>query len=165
VTRRKPPREPSPLLARAVARLAELEASGVREHPGGRAPIRQWITLALDARGPGEEPLEGPEVDEALGGVEPMVDAWELGRLEPTAAQVVLLAELCNMPVGFFYQTDLPPQLGPIFMCSRRKIDGVRCRQVSGEIVSPAEQHLRDQAARRGEPAPDLSPNTQGALF
>jgi hypothetical protein len=159
VTRRAAAAPPSPLLADATRRLAALEADGVLEHPDGQPPNRKWITLALDARG-----LYGPEVDEACGGVEPMVDRWELGELEPTAAQVVLLAELTGHPPAFFYQ-DPPDESGFAWLCGRRKVDGARCRQVSNEIVGPAEQHRRDLAARRGEAPPPPPTTSQGALF
>lgn len=48
----------------------------------------------------------GPEVDEALGGQEPMVDEWETGERVPTGEQVQALAKLTGFPLSFFY---LPP--------------------------------------------------------
>lgn len=68
--------------------------------------------MALDAGG-----HEGPGVDVACGGVEPMVDLWEAGKLTPTAEQLVLLADLTGMAVEFFYQGDPTPAVG--FMCVR----------------------------------------------
>jgi hypothetical protein len=53
----------------------------------GRTPTRERITVALDAAG-----LFGPDVDVALGGLEPMVGEWEAGTRVPTFAQVELLA-------------------------------------------------------------------------
>lgn len=64
-------------------------------------PTPERITAALDIQG-----LYGPEVDEALGGQEPMVDEWETGERIPTAEQVEVLAQLTGFPVNFFY---LPP--------------------------------------------------------
>lgn len=54
--------------------------------------------MALDSCG-----LEGPEVDVACGGVEPMVDEWETGERVPTPEQMELLADLTQYPVAFFY--------------------------------------------------------------
>lgn len=67
-------------------------------HPGPM-PVPARITEALDARG-----FEGPWVDEALGGTEPMVDEWEAGNSLPTPAQVDRLAELTGFPPAFFYR-------------------------------------------------------------
>jgi DNA-binding transcriptional regulator YiaG len=74
-------------------RNAELRASAT--------PTPERITMALDLRD-----LYGPEVDEALGGQEPMVDEWESGRRVPTKEQIQALAWLTDFPVTFFY---LPP--------------------------------------------------------
>ena len=71
---------------------------------GERPPTPERITMALDFAG-----LEGPEVDRALSGEEPMVDEWEAGVRVPTLAQVQALAELTGWPVRFFY---LPPPPG-----------------------------------------------------
>jgi transcriptional regulator with XRE-family HTH domain len=59
--------------------------------------------MALDLR-----ELYGPEVDQALGGEEPMVDEWESGERVPSLEQVQALAELTQFPVKFFYQP--PPR-------------------------------------------------------
>lgn len=62
-------------------------------------PIPARITVALDYIG-----AEGPWVDVALGGAEPMVDRWEAGELVPTPGQVEKLAALTGFPVAFFYK-------------------------------------------------------------
>jgi hypothetical protein len=64
----------------------------------GPLPVPARITMALDANA-----AEGPWVDEALGGVEPMVDMWEAGELVPTRHQIELLAKLTGFDVEFFY--------------------------------------------------------------
>ena len=69
------------------------------------------ITIALDSRG-----MDGPEVDEALGVVEPTVDLWETGELVPTHEQVRRLATLTSYPIGFFYRKH-PEHMGVTFMC------------------------------------------------
>jgi hypothetical protein len=61
-------------------------------------PTKEKITQALDLRG-----LYGPEVDNALGGEEPMVDEWEAGTLTPTPDQMIALANLTQFPIEFFY--------------------------------------------------------------
>lgn len=75
-------------------------------------PTPRRITLALDICG-----LYGPEVDEALGGHEPMVDKWETGERVPTKDQVQALAVLTGYPVGFFYLPP-PPSLAGGIACS-----------------------------------------------
>lgn len=82
-------------------RLAELRTSST--------PTPGRITAALDIRG-----LYGPEVDEALGGQEPMVDEWESGERVPTKEQVQALAWLTGFPVKFFYMPPPPPMSGVI---------------------------------------------------
>jgi transcriptional regulator with XRE-family HTH domain len=79
-------------------------------------PTPERITAALDMQG-----LYGPEVDEALGGQEPMVDEWESGERIPTREQIEALARLTGWPVKFFY---LPPSSmpGEIFLCG--DVDG-----------------------------------------
>ncbi|TMR88309.1 hypothetical protein, partial [Nonomuraea basaltis] len=76
-------------------------------------PVPYRITLALDAR-----ELYGPEVDQALGGEEPMVDEWEEGKRVPTPDQVKALAKLTDYPIRFFY-TPVPEWTGHMFMCRR----------------------------------------------
>jgi hypothetical protein len=71
------------------------------------------ITAALD-----NAELWGPEVDVALGGVEPMVDEWEAGVRAPTPEQVVRLAALTGMQVGWFYRGPVAPH-GPGWICQR----------------------------------------------
>lgn len=87
--------------------LAKVGAAAERNHPAdyyaGKAPTPERITMALDSC-----ELYGPEVDESLGGEEPMVDEWESGARIPTVEQVQALAQLTNFPVRFFY---LPPPL------------------------------------------------------
>jgi hypothetical protein len=75
------------------------------------APTPERITAALDMCD-----LYGPEVDEALGGQEPMVDEWESGERIPTKEQVQALARLTGFPVKFFH---LPPpeKSGTVFLC------------------------------------------------
>ena len=75
------------------------------------------ITVALDASG-----LDGPQVDEACGVAEPVVDLWEAGALLPTPAQVGLLSKLTGMTPGYFYEMD-PIPAGRTFVCGRRKQD------------------------------------------
>lgn len=74
-------------------------------------PTPERITAALDICN-----LYGPEVDEALGGQEPMVDEWETGERIPTTEQVRALSKLTGFPINFFYLP--PPQPMPgIFLC------------------------------------------------
>jgi hypothetical protein len=58
-----------------------------------------WITRALDAVG-----ANGPAVDVALGGKEPMVDLWEAGRLVPTPEQLEALCCYTGRDLSYFYQ-------------------------------------------------------------
>jgi DNA-binding transcriptional regulator YiaG len=74
-------------------------------------PTPERITAALDIQG-----LYGPEVDEALGGQEPMVDEWESGERVPTGEQVEALARLTGFPVKFFYLPP-PPSTQGVFLC------------------------------------------------
>lgn len=76
-----------------------------------QTPNPKRITMALDYR-----ELYGPEVDEACGVAEPMVDWWEAGAVVPTAEQMLLLAELTHFPVEFFYKED-PYEVTNFFMC------------------------------------------------
>jgi transcriptional regulator with XRE-family HTH domain len=88
--------------------LARVEAAEERRDPAayyaGKVPTPDRITTALDLR-----EMYGPEVDEALGGEEPMVDEWEAGVRVPTLEQIQLLAELTDFPVKFFYMPPAPP--------------------------------------------------------
>lgn len=77
----------------------------------GKRPTPARITMALDLRD-----LYGPEVDQACGVEEPVVDQWESGDLTPTFEQVELLAKLTGMPVGFFY-LPAPPEVHGGFIC------------------------------------------------
>ena len=78
----------------------------------GRTPTPERITTALDRRG-----LYGPEVDEALGGCEPMVDEWEAGTRVPTFEQIERLAALTGFAVSFFYRPPFTGHYGPIWLC------------------------------------------------
>ncbi len=73
-------------------------------------PNRRRITLALDYHG-----FDGPEVDAALGVIEPMVDWWEEGRVVPSGEEIERLAALTQFPVEFFY--DASVEMGPAWMC------------------------------------------------
>ena len=91
--------------------MAKVDAAAERRDPAAyyaaQTPTPERITLALDFAG-----LEGPEVDEALGGEEPMVDEWEAGTRVPSLEQVQALAELTGWPVRFFYLPAPPPLTG-----------------------------------------------------
>lgn len=104
-----------PKAARIDKVLAKVDAAAERNHPAdfyaGKVPTPERITLALDSCD-----LYGPEVDEVLGGEEPMVDEWESGERVPTVAQVQALAKLTDFPVRFFYQPP-PPKLSGGWMC------------------------------------------------
>jgi hypothetical protein len=95
--------------------LAKVDAAAEDRDPAayyaGKTPTPERITQALDLR-----ELYGPEVDEALGGEEPMVDEWESGARVPTLMQIQALAELTGFSVRYFYLPP-PPSLGPGWMC------------------------------------------------
>lgn len=95
--------------------LARVDAAEESRDPAayyaGLTPTPERITQALDLR-----ELYGPEVDEALGGEEPMVDEWESGARIPTLEQIQALAELTGFSVRYFYLPP-PPPLGPGWMC------------------------------------------------
>ena len=97
----------------------------------GKLPVPARITLALDARG-----LAGPEVDQACGVQEPEVDLWELGRIVPTRAQILLLAKLTDFPPEFFYGDAPPPSV--LYVCSRSRRKGERCERVTSPLPPPA---------------------------
>ncbi len=96
--------------------MAKVDAAEERRDPtayyAGKTPTRERITMALDLR-----ELYGPEVDQALGGEEPMVDEWESGERVPDLTQVQALAELTGFPVKFFYQPPPPPDLKNGWIC------------------------------------------------
>ena len=77
----------------------------------GKTPTPERITAALDIR-----EMYGPEVDQALGGEEPMVDEWESGARVPTFKQMQALEMLTGFPVKFFYQPP-PPPIGNGWIC------------------------------------------------
>ena len=98
--------------------LARVDAAAERHDPAawyaGKTPTPERITTALDLC-----ELYGPEVDQALGGEEPMVDEWESGARVPTLEQTQRLAVLTGFPVKFFYQPPAPP-IGNGWMCGSR---------------------------------------------
>lgn len=104
--------------------MLRVDAAAERHNPAayydGKTPTPERITIALDHAG-----LYGPEVDEALGGEEPMVDEWEEGKRVPDFAQVQALAEMTGFPVKFFYLEAPPPLKG--FICGE---DG--CKPLGG---------------------------------
>ena len=95
--------------------MLRVDAAKERHDPvayyAGKTPTPERITIALDMRG-----LFGPEVDQSLGGEEPMVDEWESGVRVPSLADMQALAELTGFPVRFFY-LEPPPPLGPGWIC------------------------------------------------
>ena len=95
--------------------MLRVDAAAERRDPAayyaGKTPTPERITMALDLR-----ELYGPEVDEALGGEEPMVDEWETGERIPTFGQVQALAELTGFLVRFFYFEPPRPLVGG-WMC------------------------------------------------
>ena len=95
--------------------LDQVDAAAERRDPAayyaGKMPTPERITAALDIR-----ELYGPEVDQALGGEEPMVDEWESGARVPDFAQMQALSELTGFPVKFFYMPP-PPPLGNGWIC------------------------------------------------
>ena len=74
---------------------------------GEQTPTPERITMALNLCD-----LYGPEVDQALGGEEPMVDEWEAGVRVPDFVQVQALAEMTGFPVRFFYLEPPSPLTG-----------------------------------------------------
>ena len=111
---------PSTRKRQAIDRvMAKVDAAAARRaiEAGERPPTPERITLALDFAG-----LEGPEVDWALGGEEPMVDEWEAGVRVPDFTQIQALAGLTGWPVKFFY-LPAPPPLPGALLCGA---DGCR---------------------------------------
>ena len=105
---------PSTRKRQAIDRvMAKVDDAALRRDPAayfaGQTPTPERITMALDLC-----MLEGPEVDRALGGEEPMVDEWESGVRVPDLEQVQALAELTNFPIRFFYLPPPPPLPGGI---------------------------------------------------
>lgn len=135
----------------------------------GPLPIPARITDALDHMG-----AEGPEVDIALGGVEPMVDQWEAGELVPTRAQVELLAEYTGFPVGYFYKPVQEWETKPVrtFICQRgrRGDNGLTIMEswISWdevrhlEVVTPARPPYRPKPAPATAPARVQAPPRAG---
>jgi hypothetical protein len=103
---------PSTRKRQAIDRvMARVDDAALRRDPAayfaGQTPTPERITMALDI-----QDLYGPEVDQALGGEEPMVDEWEAGVSVPTLEQVQALAELTGWPLRFFYLPAPPPLPG-----------------------------------------------------
>jgi hypothetical protein len=92
-------------------------------------PTPTQITRALDLAG-----LDGPEVDVACGGVEPMVDEWEAGTRIPTGDQIRALARLTGMTVDFFYLPAPDPMIG--WVCQRSG-PGKGCTRVDTRPDAP----------------------------
>lgn len=91
--------------------MARVDAASERHDPAaywaGKTPTPERITLALDFC-----ELYGPEVDQALGGEEPMVDEWESGERVPSFEQVQALAEMTGFLVRWFFEPPSPPLEG-----------------------------------------------------
>lgn len=95
----------------APLELAPLEGPPI---PDGATVNRERLTAALNLRG-----LYGPEVDEAVGEAEPVVDWWEEGRMEPDLEAVRRLATLTGFAPGWFYLEAPPARLEGGFVCQR----------------------------------------------
>ena len=133
-------------------------------------PIPARITDALDSIG-----AEGPWVDEALGGAEPMVDQWEAGELVPTPGQVEKLAELTGFPVAYFYKPVEEWETQPVrtFICNRNRrgengltileshIDWAGVLHV--EELTPPRPPYRPTKPAQTPPAPRARPARPGA--
>jgi hypothetical protein len=89
--------------------MLRVEAAAAKraDYYTGKAPTPERITIALDFA-----ELYGPEVDQALGGEEPMVDEWESGDRVPTLTQVQALAKMTGFLVRWFYEPAPPPLTG-----------------------------------------------------
>ncbi|REF00319.1 hypothetical protein [Thermomonospora umbrina] len=92
-----------------IAKVMDKVRQAERRHG---PPTPERITIALDICG-----LYGPEVDETLGGQEPMVDEWETGERIPTDEQLQALALLTGFPINFFYLPPPDPLTG-VLLCS-----------------------------------------------
>lgn len=108
---------------RKQARITKVMDKVAQAERRNGPPTPERITAALDIRN-----LYGPEVDEALGGQEPMVDEWETGERVPTGEQVRALARLTGFPVDFFYLQPPPPLPGG-WLCTE---DG--CEPLDGAV-------------------------------
>jgi hypothetical protein len=126
----------------------QLDDDGV---PPGAPVVPTRITTALDARG-----LDGPDVDEQVGtwtgNPAGDVNAWQRGEAVPSREQVRRLAELCEMPVVYFYEpiTDAERDM-VVFICGRSGPKGGG-RRVCHRVVGPPQP-------------PPAEPARQGTLF
>jgi transcriptional regulator with XRE-family HTH domain len=109
--------------------MARVDAAAEHSHPGvyyaGKVPTPERITIALDFC-----MLYGPEVDQALGGEEPMVDEWESGERVPSLEQIQALAEMTGYSVRFFYMPP-PRPLPRGWLCGS---DG--CHDLAGKAAT-----------------------------
>jgi hypothetical protein len=119
-------------------------------------PVPARITLALDAIG-----AEGPWVDEALGGTEPMVDDWEAGKSLPTQEQVERLAEMTGRPVEFFYLAPTGQEMKPtrFFICERGRRPQNALTVVESRIDERGVLHVDELTP----PKPPYRPRTRTA--
>ncbi|MET8006202.1 helix-turn-helix domain-containing protein [Nonomuraea glycinis] len=134
-------------------RRAQVEA----DFAAGRVrPVPYRITQALDLHS-----LDGPEVDIACGGAEPMVDEWEAGERVPTLDQLRKLAKLTQFPIDYFFR-PAPERSGTAFLCSSSGPRGRRCQTIQlgprptaqppAPIAEVIPMPSREPAARPGTP-------------
>ena len=127
---------------------AAREQAEARVLNSGKAPNPRRITMALDLMD-----AQGPEVDIALGGVEPMVDEWESGARIPTRDQIERLAKYTGFGADFFYLADPAPLVG--WVCTRSG-KGRGCTRVDTTPPAPvthlprAGDQLELQLVKRG---------------
>ncbi|MFG1976978.1 hypothetical protein ACGFJC_47265 [Nonomuraea fuscirosea] len=136
------------------ARDAQAAQQRLREEiaAGTAVPVPFWITTALNARA-----LDGPEVDRALGGEEPMVDLWEEGKLRPTPQQIEALAKLTLYPVAYFYQPA--PDGGRAWLCRRSGPRATRCQTIEmGPGPAPATATAMEEPPRQPPPPKPRTP-------
>jgi hypothetical protein len=129
--------------------LSKVDSAAERHDPAayyaGKTPTPERITAALDIR-----MLYGPEVDQALGGEEPMIDEWESGERIPALEQVQALAELTGFPVRFFYMEPPPPLKGG-WICGSdgcRPLDGRETAEVCPRGRPPRSRHTGERGRR-----------------
>lgn len=119
---------------------AKFSRARLRQEVEGQPVNPKRITMALDFRS-----LYGPEVDEACGGREPMVDEWEAGRLAPTPEQLARLAELTGFTPEWFRKPD-PEPITQAIICWGDK----RGCEVIGEQAHPSDPLAEVIPLRRG---------------